>query len=58
MLISTTLQSIRTILSYPMNILFTAVVEGDTVNDIYKRCRETIQEHSGPTLWVPAKDPA
>ncbi|XP_067943934.1 disks large homolog 4-like isoform X2 [Watersipora subatra] len=37
---------------------FTAVVEGDTIKDVYARCTEVIAEQSGPKIWVPAKDPA
>jgi len=35
---------------------FTAVVQGDTPEDIYVRVKDVIQEQSGPTIWVPSKD--
>lgn len=35
---------------------FTAVVEGDTPEDIYAKVKEIIKEQSGPTVWVPAKE--
>ncbi|XP_046454181.1 disks large 1 tumor suppressor protein-like isoform X3 [Daphnia pulex] len=35
---------------------FTAVVQGDTPEEIYAKVKEVIREQSGPTVWVPAKD--
>ncbi|XP_069705546.1 disks large 1 tumor suppressor protein isoform X5 [Periplaneta americana] len=35
---------------------FTAVVQGDTPEDIYVKVKEVIQEQAGPTIWVPSKD--
>ncbi|XP_052784805.1 disks large homolog 1-like isoform X4 [Mya arenaria] len=35
---------------------FTAVVQGDTANEIYAKVKEVIRDQSGPTIWVPAKD--
>nr|BAK23256.1 discs large 1 [Gryllus bimaculatus] len=35
---------------------FTAVVQGDTPEDIYMKVKEVIQEQAGPTIWVPSKD--
>lgn len=35
---------------------FTAVVQGDTPEDIYKEVKQVIREQSGPSIWVPAKD--
>lgn len=35
---------------------FTAVVQGDTPEDIYAQVKEIINEQSGPTIWVPAKE--
>ena len=34
----------------------TAVVQGDTANEIYAKVKEVIRDQSGPTIWVPAKD--
>jgi len=36
--------------------LFSAVVQGDTPEEIYAKVKEVIREQSGPTVWVPAKD--
>lgn len=38
------------------NNLFSAVVEGDTPEDIYAKVKEVIKEQSGPTVWVPARE--
>ncbi|CAG9822706.1 unnamed protein product [Phaedon cochleariae] len=35
---------------------FTAVVQGDTPEDIYNQVKEVIEEQSGPKIWVPAKE--
>ncbi|XP_046990949.1 disks large 1 tumor suppressor protein isoform X1 [Schistocerca americana] len=35
---------------------FTAVVQGDTPEDIYMKVKEVIEEQSGPSIWVPSKD--
>ncbi|XP_076454332.1 disks large homolog 1-like [Babylonia areolata] len=35
---------------------FTAVVQGDTGDEIYGKVKEVIRDQSGPTIWVPAKD--
>lgn len=35
---------------------FTAVVQGDTANEIYAKVKEVIRDQSGPLIWVPAKD--
>ncbi|XP_053404132.1 disks large homolog 2-like isoform X2 [Mercenaria mercenaria] len=35
---------------------FTAVVQGDTANEIYAKVKEVIRDQSGPVIWVPAKD--
>ncbi|XP_046566015.1 LOW QUALITY PROTEIN: disks large homolog 2-like [Haliotis rubra] len=35
---------------------FTAVVQGDTADEIYAKVKEVIRDQSGPTIWVPAKD--
>ncbi|XP_072379965.1 disks large 1 tumor suppressor protein isoform X10 [Diabrotica undecimpunctata] len=35
---------------------FTAVVQGDTPEDIYNQVKEVIKEQSGPNIWVPAKE--
>lgn len=35
---------------------FTAVVQGDTPEDIYLKVKEVIHEQAGPNIWVPSKD--
>lgn len=35
---------------------FTAVVQGDTANEIYAKTKEVIRDQSGPKIWVPARD--
>ena len=35
---------------------FTAIVMGDTPEEVYERVKDVIQEQSGDTIWVPAKD--
>ncbi|XP_052596521.1 disks large homolog 1 isoform X14 [Peromyscus californicus insignis] len=35
---------------------FTAIVQGDTLEDIYNQVKLVIEEQSGPYIWVPAKE--
>ncbi|KAJ8031209.1 Disks large-like 1 [Holothuria leucospilota] len=35
---------------------FTALVEGETMEEIYEQVKAIIDEHSGTTIWVPAKE--
>ncbi|XP_048526145.1 disks large 1 tumor suppressor protein isoform X5 [Dendroctonus ponderosae] len=35
---------------------FTAVVQGDTPEDIYAQVKDIVNEQSGPTIWIPAKE--
>jgi len=35
---------------------FLAVVQGDTPEDVYAQVKEIINEQSGPTIWIPAKE--
>ncbi|XP_050465838.1 disks large 1 tumor suppressor protein isoform X8 [Cataglyphis hispanica] len=35
---------------------FTAVVQGDTPEEIYGKVKEVISEQSGPNIWVPCRD--
>ncbi|XP_060912058.1 disks large homolog 2 isoform X13 [Labrus mixtus] len=35
---------------------FTALVQGDTLEDIYNFCKQVIEEHSGPYIWIPSKE--
>ena len=35
---------------------FTAIIMGDTPEEIYEKVKDVIQEQSGDTIWVPAKE--
>ncbi|XP_062414221.1 disks large homolog 2 isoform X2 [Pungitius pungitius] len=35
---------------------FTALVQGDNLEDIYSHCKHVIEEHSGPFIWIPSKE--
>ncbi|KAM9220726.1 disks large homolog 2 isoform 9-T9 [Trichechus inunguis] len=35
---------------------FTAIVQGDTLEDIYTQCKLVIEEQSGPFIWIPSKE--
>ncbi|XP_075957719.1 disks large homolog 2 isoform X2 [Anarhichas minor] len=35
---------------------FTALVQGDALEDIYSHCKQVIEEHSGPYIWIPSKE--
>ncbi|XP_044731009.1 disks large 1 tumor suppressor protein isoform X3 [Chrysoperla carnea] len=35
---------------------FTAVVQGDTPEEIYSKVKDVITEQSGPSIWVPTKE--
>lgn len=37
-------------------IYLSAVVQGDTADEIYAKVKEVIRDQSGPTIWVPAKE--
>lgn len=36
---------------------FTAVIQGETFEEIYEKCKEIIAEQAGPIIWVPTKEP-
>ncbi|ENN80236.1 hypothetical protein YQE_03338, partial [Dendroctonus ponderosae] len=36
--------------------IFSAVVQGDTPEDIYAQVKDIVNEQSGPTIWIPAKE--
>jgi hypothetical protein len=36
---------------------FTAVIQGDSFEEIYEKCKEVIAEQAGPIIWVPNKEP-
>lgn len=33
-----------------------ALVQGDTLEEIYNNCKQVIEEHSGPYIWIPSKE--
>ncbi|XP_046853801.1 disks large homolog 1-like isoform X2 [Xenia sp. Carnegie-2017] len=35
---------------------FTALVSGDTYNDIYSQVKEIIRQQSGPVIWIPSNE--
>ncbi|XP_072302948.1 disks large homolog 2 isoform X11 [Eucyclogobius newberryi] len=35
---------------------FTALVQGDTLEEIYNQCKQVIEEHAGPYIWIPSKE--
>ncbi|XP_072119410.1 disks large homolog 2 isoform X2 [Mobula birostris] len=35
---------------------FTAIVQGENLEEIYDQCKLTIEEYSGPFIWVPSKE--
>jgi disks large protein 1 len=36
--------------------IIAAIVQGDTLEDIYNQVKQIIEEQSGPYIWVPAKE--
>lgn len=35
---------------------FSAVVQGDTIEEIYTKVKNVVWAQSGPTIWVPSKE--
>ncbi|XP_074839659.1 disks large homolog 2 isoform X5 [Carettochelys insculpta] len=35
---------------------FTAIVQGESLEDIYNQCKLVIEEQSGPFIWIPSKE--
>uniref|UniRef100_A0A3B3ZHQ7 Discs, large homolog 2 (Drosophila) n=1 Tax=Periophthalmus magnuspinnatus TaxID=409849 RepID=A0A3B3ZHQ7_9GOBI len=35
---------------------FTALVQGDTLEEIYNQCKQVIEENAGPFIWIPSKE--
>lgn len=35
---------------------FTAVVQGETFEEIYEKSKEVIVEQAGPIIWIPQKE--
>jgi hypothetical protein len=36
---------------------FTAVIQGESYEDVYNQCKEVISDQAGPIIWVPQKEP-
>ncbi|XP_055682469.1 disks large 1 tumor suppressor protein isoform X2 [Lutzomyia longipalpis] len=36
---------------------FTAVVQGDNIEEIYNKTKKVVWSQQGPTIWVPSKEP-
>lgn len=36
--------------------LTAAIVQGDSLEDIYNQCKLVIEEQSGPFIWIPSKE--
>jgi len=43
-------------LDHEFGEFFTAVVQGDTPEELYEKVKDIIQEQSGDTIWIPSKD--
>lgn len=39
-----------------MVLPYAAIVQGDTLEEIYNQVKQVIEEHSGPYIWAPAKE--
>lgn len=39
-----------------VSVSVTAIVQGDTLEDIYNQCKLVIEEQSGPFVWIPSKE--
>ena len=35
---------------------FTAVIQGETFEEIYEKSKEVIAEQAGPIIWMPTKE--
>lgn len=35
---------------------FAAVVQGDTIEEVYNKVKQVIWSQSGPIIWVPSKE--
>ena len=35
---------------------FSAVIEGDSFEEIYEKVKDVIAEQGGPIIWIPQKD--
>ncbi len=54
-LLTQLLKTFRKLFSHSLR-LFTAIVTGDTPEEIYSAVKEVIKNQSGPTIWIAAKD--
>lgn len=38
------------------SLFLSAVVQGDTYDEIYTKSKEVIRQQSGPVIWIPSKE--
>ena len=44
------------LLFMPFCFPLSAIVQGDTPEEIYTKVKQIIHDQAGPTIWVPAKE--
>jgi len=48
---------VRCIILIDVDLIFlAAIVQGDTLEEIYNQVKQIIEEQSGPVIWVPVKE--
>lgn len=48
--------SLLTLLPHCDHLWFAAIVQGDTLEEIYDQVKQIIEEQSGPFIWVQSKE--
>lgn len=46
----------KNVLTSDLSLSLSALVQGDTLEDIYNQCKMVIEEQSGPYIWIPSKE--
>uniref|UniRef100_A0A673LZE5 Disks large homolog 2 n=1 Tax=Sinocyclocheilus rhinocerous TaxID=307959 RepID=A0A673LZE5_9TELE len=46
----------KNLLTSALSLFLSALVQGDTLEDIYNQCKMVIEEQSGPYIWIPSKE--
>ncbi|KTG42461.1 hypothetical protein cypCar_00010155 [Cyprinus carpio] len=46
----------KNLLTSALSLFLSALVQGDTLEDIYSQCKMVIEEQSGPYIWIPSKE--
>lgn len=49
-------ESINRFLTIILFLPLSAVVQGDTIEDVYAKCKNVIWTQTGPSIWVPSKE--